>query len=56
MISKLSVFIIAIIAVIGLDATCPDLVNNQDVTQRGSVATSSFKPPTPAPTPAPTPV
>jgi hypothetical protein len=54
MISKLSVFIIVIIAIIGSDATCPDQANNQEVTQRGTVALSTFEPLTSTPSPAPT--
>jgi hypothetical protein len=53
MISKLSVFIIVIIAIIGSDATCPDQANNQEVTQGGTVATSSFQPSTTSPAPTP---
>lgn len=56
MVSKLSVFLIAIIAVIGLDATCPT-ANQQDVTSQGSVATTTtFQTSTPTPVPAPTPI
>jgi hypothetical protein len=63
MISKLSVFIIAIIAVIGLDATCPDLVNNKIVSSTYpiekttiNVKTDPTPPPTTTPPSPPTPV
>ena len=44
MLSKLSVFIIVVVAVIGLDAACPENQNNAQVTNEGKVGTTTLEP------------
>jgi hypothetical protein len=51
MISKFSVFVIVIIAVIGLDATCPENQNNQLVSNPATIVLTKIEPSTEAPTP-----